>query len=120
MTAMDIEALVARAMLGLAPQVVVDETLPADAARYEGIYAAGGRQTRVAREGDRMMVSSVGSESPPEAMQYQGAHEFVPYREFPGYRFIFATGGDRARAFSTYDAGWFAGARVRVAAKPGP
>ena len=113
-SAMDVEAQIARVVLGLSPNAVKDIPLPESATAYVGTYEQRGRRWRVFLEGGGLRLARVGSEASPTTMLYQGNSEVVPDPKYPAYRFVFQMLGGRAVAFSSYDSGWFAGVRKRV------
>ena len=109
-----IEALVARAVLGLPAARAVSLPLGEDASSYVGTYVSPNRRTRISIVEGHLAYSPVGDEAPPTVMSYQGGTAFVPDPQDPGYQFVFELVGGRAVAMSAHDNGWFAGVRTRV------
>jgi len=113
-SAIDVEAKIARVVLGLSSIAVKDISLPKSAPAYVGTYEQKGGRWQVFVERGRLRLKRLGSEASTTTMRYQDNNEVVPYPEYPDYRFVFQLLGGRAIAFSSYDGGWFTGVRKRV------
>jgi CubicO group peptidase (beta-lactamase class C family) len=114
-SAIDIEGRIARTMLGLPAVAARTLPLPAKATEiYAGVYADANTRSRIVEKDGALELSRVGSTTPPIAMLYQGADEWVPDGAFPAFRFVFQRQGGRAVAIARYDNGWFVGVRPRI------
>jgi D-alanyl-D-alanine carboxypeptidase len=113
-SAIDVEAQIARVVLGLSAIAVKEIPLPKSATAYAGIYEQKGGRWQVFLERGALRLKRLGSEASSTTMLYRGSNEVVPYPKYPDYRFVFQLLGGRAIAFSSYDGGWFTGVRRRV------